>query len=133
MRYAERGRNGRSFVMVREHAEDVSVIRCIVDRFCGVHAVVHERASAVTSETGAQMTQGVSLPHQSVWTRGPPAHSQIHAICHSKRINPYLLTSSEWYRCCHSIRCWMISIFIYHGLYFKDYNSTPKNIIMVLF
>lgn len=66
MRYAERGRNGRSFVMVREHAEDVSVIRCIVDRFCGVHAVVHERASAVTSETGAQMTQGVSPPHQSV-------------------------------------------------------------------
>lgn len=60
MRYAERGGNGRSFVVMmmdREHAAgDVSVVRCIVDRSCGVHAVVHERASAVTPESGAQMT-----------------------------------------------------------------------------
>lgn len=75
----------------------MSVIRCIVDRSC-VHAVVHERASAVTPETGAQMTHRVSPPLQSVWTRGPPAHSQIHAICHSERVNPYLLTGSEEYR-----------------------------------
>lgn len=89
------------------------MIRCIVDRSCGVHAVVHELASAVTPETGAQMTHGVSPPLQSVWTRGPPAHSQIHAICHSERVNPYLLTGSEEYRCWLSLRYRIINIFIW--------------------